>query len=303
MSNNKIITKKDLAKAFKEHATAMVDIKHLYETIKNDLATDVKVGDYVISTTLYDSSVFVVDPLYKEKPRQRTIVENGNRRIERFTEKVEMPNPYEEIVVKRDATEDALTIKANGDEDGSHSEMRIKVKKLSLLSWDESTQSYPRQSIDIIFRQRTINFAEKYVGYKDFYEAVEKSDKDYYTRHKEQIAENLRVINLLMAIPPFLAFYDKKYGVLVKRKLNVVRVVLPYTVIGERECVNKVVEQNVETLVEQAHKKIGDADSLKHAICVEKFKPERVEQAIEKAGGFEQYAPEEKVVVGVGKAM
>jgi len=296
------MSQKDIKKAFKAHSIAMLDINHLYKTIKEDFATDIKVGDYVISTDFYDSSIFVVDPLVKTSVVQRRGVVNGVRtKINQVVSK-QLSNPYEENVIKPEGGMKNITIKAKEKEKGSFTELRIKVKKLCLLDWDEITQTYPRQSIDIIFRQRNINFAELYGKEKKYCEYALTSK--YLTNESDiaKLQEDLRILNLLISIPPFLAFYDRKYGFLIKRELKMTRVIMPFLQLDGIRNVKEVIEENVEALKEQVDKKKGDAVSLKEAICMEKFKPERVERAIKKAGGLEHYDPEEKAVVSYGKA-
>jgi len=303
MSTSKIVSKKDLMIAFNKNATAMVDVEHLYKTIKNDLMTDIKKGDFVISTTLYDSSVFVVDPLFKDKKRQRTTEVDGQKKTEYFVEKVELPNPYEEIVVNGTGRV-AVTVKADEETEGAMKEMRIKVKKLSLLSWDDDTNSYPRQSQDIIFRQKNINFAEKYNSILRFWEfAVKNEGKHYNEEQIEKAVSNVEVLKLICAIPPFVAYHDEKYGFLVKRELVVARIVLPAKKrVDAEKLVKQEIVKNVEVMVEQAERKIGEADNLREAICMEAFKPERVFKAVEKAGGWDKWDSQEVVVTGVGTA-
>jgi hypothetical protein len=294
---SKIMSKKDLMIAFNKNATAMVDVEHLYKTIKDDLMTDIKKGDFVISTTLYDSSVFVVDPLFKEKKRQRTTKVDGEKKTEYFVEKVELPNPYQEFVV--DGTgRVALTVKADEETEGAVKEMRIKVKKLSLLSWDETNNSYPRQSQDIIFRQKNINFYEKYGSTLYYWKSVIANIGGHYK--EEQIADavsNVEVLTLICNIPPFLAYHDEKYGFLVKRELVVARIVLPAKKrVDAEKLVKQEIVKNVELMMEQAERKIGEADNLHEAICMEAFKPERTFMAVKRAGGWDKWNSQEVVV-------
>jgi hypothetical protein len=282
----------------------MLDIKHLYTTIKDDFATDIKVGDFVISTNLYDSSVFVADPLTKTKMKTTSAVVDGVKVKKRELTTIPLLNPYTERVIKREESRLNLTVRVKNktEEEEGYDELRLKVKKLCLLDWDEETQSYPRQSVDIIFRQRNINFAEHYADDIRYCEVSLQRGWLPNDDAKAFVKESLNTLKTLASIPPFLAFCDRKYGFLIKRSLAINRIVMPYTKPDGKKSLEKVIQENIAVLEGQAQKKIGDAVNLKEAICMEKYKPERVERAVKKAGGWDEYEAEVKEVVGYGKA-
>jgi hypothetical protein len=234
-------------------------------------------------------------------------VVDGVKAKKRELTTISLPNPYTERVIKPKKGESRMNLtvraqKGKNEEEEAYDELRLKVKKLCLLDWDEETQSYPRQSVDIIFRQRNINFAELYA---DDIRYCEVSLQRGWLPNDDAVAfvkESLNTLKTLASIPPFLAFCDRKYGFLIKRSLAINRIVMPYTKPDGKKSLEKVIQENIAVLEGQAQKKIGDAVDLKEAICMEKYKPERVERAVKKAGGWDEYEAEVKEVVGYGKA-
>jgi hypothetical protein len=222
-----------LMKEFVRNSTAMIDINHLAKTIREGMNTDVQARDVVISTRYYDAGVFVIDPLYKVRERQETTRDADGVRHTRYWEEQgdEIPNPYEETV--KDNNEESrcasLSVKCKKGSAGSRVEKRVKVKKLCLMSWDEHKNEYPRMSGNIIFRQRTLNFAEEYKHNYQYYKGFVETPSSYGSIATEERLDEARrmkeVLERVMAIPPFVCFWDDKYGFLVKREIRMNRIV------------------------------------------------------------------------------
>jgi hypothetical protein len=287
-------TTADLIKTFNGIATEMLDIQHLHKTIQDGMETDIQVGDFVITTQEYDSSIFVCDPLFKEKARQETYINAaGNRVVRHWTEKEPMPNPYMERVVNTPKeARMKMTVKADKNNLEAHNERRIKVRKLNLLGWDADKGEYPRQSIPIIFRQRMVDFRQQHGYNLEYYERI-LADRPAYVNDKmfEQAQQSAAILRRLVGIQPFLAYADDKYGFLVKRRLAMTRIVLsgggnPHHAASD---VVHAAEDQVKATVNQmlagaeARVPVGDLN-FRESIVKEAMKPERVEALVEKHG-------------------
>lgn len=271
-------TPKALRMAFEAKAREMIDINYLEGLVAHNVGADINTGDHVISTVLYDSSVFVVPTLYhktkKDPKTKKPLVE---------------ANPYTQKVV--DSTALNLTRKARKGED-YREERRIKVHKLSLLDFQFNEQtgegSYARQSHrEIIFREREMNFREEYASHLSFWRNVLKPREgvQYPKEAIEQAPRNIATLEKLMRVPPFKCFYDEKYGFLIKRGIVPQRIVVENLAINNyagdhMRSVNDFVEDEVK-VIEKKHKAIAD---LKEDIVMEAMKPSRIERRLEEYG-------------------
>lgn len=256
---------KDLMKVFQTKAREMLDTKHLTTMLKSGMKTDIKVGDYVISSRAYDGSIFTITPL--------------------GTEQRPKPNPYQEIVKRSSVVN--LTVKAMVGDEGSKSEMRIKARKLNLLGWDERTQCFPIQSDLIIFRQEVVNPRTKYYHEVNFWTNL-LTNYTLNAERKKTAEENLAVLNDLIRIPPFVCFGNNKYGILFKTELNITRIVREHTAqidLPSLENAKVLIEGEVEkkcaTLVDKHQ---GSRADRREAIPMAVFHPDRVERMMEKHG-------------------
>jgi len=271
MTDNKI-----LLKAFHSFAERMVDVEHIYNIVKHKVGADIQKGDYVISTTTYDSSIFVV-------PELATITKGGKRKP--------LPNPYEQSVVKSEHLN--LTRRAKGDEkDEAGIEKRIKVRKLNLLGWDAENNTYPIQSKEIIFRQREINFADEYAYAIEWARAqIAGGVNEWRTATMlESVRKSLDILNHLARIPPFPAFYDLKYGFLVKRELNMARIVLEPVAQSARDAADEALQSATNEIIRETEKR-NDGISFKEAIVAEAMKPSRMSAYLDRNGeaAFEMF--------------
>ena len=286
---------KDLKKRFTELATNLIDLQSITRAIEDGLNTDVKEGDYVIGTGIYNSGVFVVDPVYKDK------LVRGEYR------KVKLPNPYEERVTDSDPQSRlTISVKTYKDDPDARTERRVKVKKLNLLDWDEENNCYPRHSEYIIFREHIIDFKEKYeCDLRSInYMLREMPTHPHVVRNKSDLERDKLLLERLIEIPPFKAYSDRKYGILVKREIAMNRIILKKVKDPElrdlpKRKLRKAVEEEVEGMIKRADERKGEADNFHEAIVMEAFKPERVMNRLETYG---EEALEEHVVTGVGKA-
>jgi len=276
--------KRDLTKAFEAYASRMMNTHHLYSLIKHQIGADIKTGDYVISTDLYDSSIFVVPTLVKTRTKKR----------------VPLPNPYECEVV--DSSHNAFTRRATSADTDKRKEMRIKVRKLSLLMWNAEKNEYPVQSVDIIFRQRIINFAEQYESELNYARKnVSEGVNEWRTAEMiEKMKADIEVMEQLIAIPPFLAFYDNKYGFLIKREVKMNKIVFePIHQTNAKEAVGQAFTEAKNQLIEEAKKKDEEDLSFKEAIVREALHPKRMGAYVEKHGidgAMEMFDPREEKI-------
>lgn len=232
--------KATLLREYQNYIGDTIEIDHLVKTIRDGMQTNISRDDVVISTRYYDAGVFVVDPIYKKRERQQTYKDEQGVKHTRYWEEdgEELPNPYNEWVKNND--EDSrcasLSVKCSEGAFGSREEKRVKVKKLCLMSWDDAKNSYPRQSGNIIFRERTMSFAHKYAYDYAYVSGFEERFKDFPQIATEQrIAETRRVkaiLDQLVSIPPFPAYYDEKYGFLIKREIRMTKIVYAPTEFG-----------------------------------------------------------------------
>jgi len=283
----------DLIKTFNAHATAMLDIRHLHKVIQDGMETDIQKHDFVITTVEYDSSIFVCDPVFKEKARQETTYDAaGNRSVRHWIETTETPNPYIERVVDTDKTSRVkMTVKADKADTTARDERRIKVRKLNLLSWNDEKNEYPRQSEPIIFRQKMVSFNDLQRDRLRYYENIITTRPEWVSPAWMKEAEAaVPLLRHLISIPPFLAYADAKYGFLVKRRLAMSRIVLNHGWNGgssedtKREAV-KQIETKVAEMVAQAEARVPTGDiSFRETIVKEAMKPERVEVLVNKHG-------------------
>lgn len=282
----------DLIKTFHSHASAMLDVRHLHKTIQEGMETDIQKHDFVITTVVYDSSIFVCDPIYKTKDRQTTELNaHGVRVVRHYTEEEEMPNPYTERVVDTDKTSRVkMTVKAGKNAD-ARDERRIKVRKLNLLSWDTDKNEYPRQSEPIIFRQKMVSFSEFHQDRLRYFENLIATRPAWASPAWMKEAEDaVPLLRFLISIPPFLAYADAKYGFLVKRRLAMSRIVLNNGWTGgssddTKNAAKKQIEDNVAEMVAKAEARVPTGDiSFREAVVKEAMKPERVETLVNKHG-------------------
>jgi hypothetical protein len=262
--------KRDLLKTFRQKATEMVELQHLTSVIGQGLNTDINIGDCVITTTTYDSSIFKCDKLMKGKK--------------------ELPNPYTELVVKTPVGHrtPGMSVIAGRGEKNAFEEKRIKVRKVNLLSWDEEKNFYPYSSQPIIFRQKNIEFRKEYERDLNWWRTNQ--DSIYMTDEmKEEARGNILLLEKLVKIPPFLAYYDDKYGFLVKRDLMPTRIVFPHGISPFASSVKQVAEQVIADQVKQMEATATarvpmTADTFREAVLHEAMKPERIEKLVEKHG-------------------
>jgi hypothetical protein len=251
-------------------ATEMVELQHLTSVIGQGLNTDINIGDCVITTTTYDSSIFKCDKLMKGKK--------------------ELPNPYTELVVKAPVGHrtPGMSIIAGRGEKDAFEEKRIKVRKVNLLDWDEKTNFYPYSSKPIIFRQKNIDFRNEYQWDLNWWRTNQ--DSEYITQAmREEARGNILLLEKLVEIPPFLAYYDDKYGFLVKRDLMPTRIVFPHGICPFASAFKQVAEQVIADQVKQMETTASvrvpmTADTFREAVMMEAMKPERMEKLVEKHG-------------------
>jgi len=232
--------KATLLREYQNYLGDTIEIEHLAKTIREGMNTDIKTHDVVISTRYYDAGVFVVDPTYKMRERQQTYRDAQGVKRTRFWEEEgdETPNPYTEWVTNNDERSRcaSLSVKCREGEAGSRQEKRIKVKKLCLMAWDETTNSYPRQSGNIIFRERTMSFRQKYEWEYEYSRTFAERFKDFPQIATEERLENAKrmtsILKTLIEIPPFSCFYDEKYGFLLKREIRMQQVIFAPALCG-----------------------------------------------------------------------
>lgn len=298
----------DLIKTFNTHATAMLDIRHLHKVIQDGMETDIQKHDFVITTVEYDSSIFVCDPVIKQKDRQITeLNQHGVRAVRHYTEDIEMPNPYTERVV--DTARDSrvkMTVKADKADTTARDERRIKVRKLNLLSWDSDKNEYPRQSEPIIFRQKMVSFNDIHQDRLRYYENLIATRPQWVTpAWMKEAEEAIPILRHLISIPPFLAYADGKYGFLVKRRLAMSRIVLNHGWTGgssedAKNEAKKQIATDVAGMVAKAEARVPDGDlSFRETVVKEAMKPERVEVLLEKHGSDGMEASFSAAVVAV----
>jgi len=251
---------------FRQYALGMLDTEHLSEMVRNNVGADIQKGDFVISTHLYDSSVFVVDPIFKRNSRE------------------ESPNPYEEKVVRSKTLN--LSVRAKQDPNAT-TEMRIKVRKLCLLRWNAESKTYPHMSQEIIFRQQLVDLKKKYTQEHAYTTDILRNRPSYIPADAyPQIEKNLLVLNHLRSIPPFLAFYDEKYGFLVKRRLAMAPIVLEEdTSTQVSTMVEKAVKETTDDMDKHAENRVPKENtSFYEAILQKALHPDRVESIVKKHG-------------------
>ena len=243
----------------------MLDTKHLTTMLKSGMNTEIGVGDYVISSRAYDGSIFAITPL--------------------GTEQRPKPNPYAEIVKPSSVIN--LTIKAREGDVGAKTELRIKVRKMNLLGWDERTQCFPIQSDFIIFRQEVVNPRIKYQHEVTFWTNL-LTNYTLNAERKKTAEDNLAVLNDLLQVPPFVCFGNDKYGVLFKTELNMTRIVREHTAHVDLPSLEKAkvliegeVEKKCATLVDKHQETRADR---KEAIPMNVFHPDRIERMMTKHG-------------------
>lgn len=286
--------KRDLLKTFREKATEMVELEYITSIIRDGLNTDIKVGDCVITTTTYDSSIFKCDKLTKTKYKKRWVMRDGRRVQEPYEEEEELPNPYTERVVltsNRHRTP-GMSVKGSGEE--AYDEWRIKVRKVNLLGWDERTNFYPYSSQPIIFRQKNVDFRQDLEKSLRYWQHKATSNDAWITEEMRQEAiRHIPIVQRLMEIPPFRAYFDHKYGFLVKRDLMPTRLVFPHGISPwgqvHAETMMNAHAQAVDVQVSQMEAVASvrvpmTADTFREAVLQEAMKPERMEKLVEKHG-------------------
>jgi hypothetical protein len=269
-----------LIKEYTKHITATLDLEGLAKTIEDGFQTDVKTGDFVITTEPYNAGVFAIDPCYKQVHRRETTKVDGVKRTRHWVEDGELiENPYtEKVIVRTSGNGNTMSVKAENGRD----EKRIKVRKLNLLGWDARTNSYPRMSAPIIFRQKLLSFAEQYRHELGYF----RQEREWMTQdQKDARIQRFELLTRLAAIPPFLCYYDEKYGFLLRRELNVRQIVMVsaprhLSLYGEAQEVRKEIEKEVKVFKDHIEKR-GD---IKEEVVAEAMKPSRVEVVLEKHG-------------------
>lgn len=269
-----------LIKEYTKHITATLDLDALAKTIKDGFQTDVKTGDFVITTDPYNAGVFAIDPIYKQRHRRETTKVNGVKHTRHWLEDGDLiENPYtEKVIVRTSGNGNTMSVKAGNGRD----ERRIKVRKLNLLGWDDKTNSYPRMSAPIIFRQKLLSFAEHYRHELEYFGV----EREWMTQEQKDIRiQRCELLTRLVAIPPFLCYYDEKYGFLLRRELNVRQIVMVsaprnLSLYGKEDVVKKEIEKEVKVFKDHFEKR-GD---IKEEVVMEAMKPSRVEVVLEKHG-------------------
>lgn len=269
-----------LIKEYTKHITATLDLDALAKTIEDGFQTDVKTGDFVITTDPYNAGVFAIDPIYKQRHRRETTKVDGVKHTRHWLEDGDLiENPYtEKVIVRTSGNGNTMSVKAGNGRD----ERRIKVRKLNLLGWDATTNSYPRMSAPIIFRQKLLSFADHYRHELEYFRV----EREWMTQEqKDARIQRCELLTRLTAIPPFLCYYDEKYGFLLRRELNVRQIVMVsaprnLSLYGEADVVKKEIEKEVKVFKDHFEKR-GD---IKEEVVMEAMKPSRVEVVLEKHG-------------------
>ena len=252
-----------LQKAIRELSIRMVDIANVCDVVKKGYGGDLEMDDYVISTGLYDGSVFQVVREVKRDSR-------GREKVGEFIE-----NPYTENVVKSEKLN--ITRKANKDENG-WDEKRVKVYKLSLISWSERTQTFPRISHPIVFRQKIIDFKQEYQWEMNTINRILNDEKTTKSQ-KDDAKKYMLLFDELLKIEPFSAFYDDKYGFLVKREINFTPIVIGKSM-SAKNYYDEEIESNRKMIMESNKSK----EEFKEQVIAGALHPDRVEYLINKYG-------------------
>lgn len=280
-------TKTRLTNEFRKRATQMVDIEYIAKMMSEGMDTDIKQGDLVIGTNYYEQSLFRVADLKKSS------------------------NPYEEWVRDNaDSRCSGIKVKAPKSDD-SIKEMRVKVEKLNMLSWDESTQTFPKfsGSNNIIFRQVEKSFAEEHRSDWYYFERIkdEKPSKWLSAEDIEYARASCLTLSRLADIPPFLCYWNDKYGFLVKREVNMTPIILKSTnpsilkTTDIRIEVKKEAERQVGIMTAHLDKR-ETGSHFKEEIVMKSQHPDRMEALIETYGMEGMEATFDPSVEGTGKA-
>jgi hypothetical protein len=251
----------DLKKTIRELAIRMVDVKHLMGVVKQGMGADLQYDDYAVSTSFYDGGIFQVAKQKKVNSRGRDTGE--------FIE-----NPYTENVVK--SSKMNITRKSNGEE--GWDEKRIKMYKLSLIGWCDSSNSYPIVSQPIVFRQQIVDFKKKYeweFNHANYIINSERASKS----QKEEAQNMLPLFEELFKIDPFPAYYDEKYGFLVKRQVRFTRIVMEMPISA-----TSTYAQEVAKHVEEIEQSTKHKEEFKQEVIAGALHPDRVEYLINKHG-------------------
>ena len=248
----------------KKIALYLIDITELCKTIRGDYGFDLNVGDYAVGTNTFEGSIFKVFPRYKPNSKQPK----------------ELPNPYQENVVKSSAIN--ITRRANKEDENIQVELRIQVCKINPMLWNETTQSYGVCSSTILFRQKIIDFSKIYENIYNNINFIINLTTRFSNSNVEDAKTLKKLLEELMKVKPFPAFYDDKYGFLVKRQINQVQIVKlnPTTYISASTKLREAVEKN-EEMIKDREEKLGD---FRADIIAEAMKPERVEKLVNTFG-------------------
>lgn len=252
----------DLRKTIRKLAENMTDTHYLARIVREGLGGDLAMNDYAITTHAYDGCVFQVD---------MSCGRNGGIQ----------PNPYTARVVKSEKL--SITKRASDDDETAWEEKRIRVNKLSLISWDSRSQKFPIISNNrIMFREQEIDF--KTIYRQDRADAVMVRDS-YRSNDMERASakSSIAVLDELMAIPPFKAFYDSKYGFLVKRKINFTRIVEPFKTLSPHTLIEDEINKNEQTILASAKSQ----PEFKRDVIAEAVNPKRIDYLIN-AHGIEE---------------
>jgi hypothetical protein len=289
-------TKTRLTNEFRKHATQMVDIEYIAKMMSDGMDTDIKQGDLVIGTNYYEQSLFRVADLKKHGVH--------------YAPGDEPPNPYEEWVRDNaDSRCSGIKVKAPKSDD-SIKEMRVKVEKLNMLGWNERTQSFPKfpGSNNIIFRQVEKSFAEEHRSDLYYFERIkdEKPSKWLSAENIEYARVSWLTLSRLADIPPFVCYWNDKYGFLVKREVNMTPIILKSkapSILKTTNIVNEVKKEAERQVgIMTAHLEKRETGShFKEEIVMKSQHPDRMEALLETYGMEGMEATFDPSVEGTGK--
>ena len=308
---------KILRKAFQQYAERMVDAEAIYQAVKGEFRTELAEGDFAVTTHPYDSSVFVVDPVWTDKLTKEDKRRNPQARVKK------LQNPYNEEVV--DSAVVNLSVKASrGGRGEVRMEKRIKVRKLNLLGWVTERRQYkadgsetevvavpggeyPRQSDHIIFRQTLIDLRKRYAHDLAYARKMIADDPAWLTEEwKARIRAEVPMLEKLVEVPPFVAYETEKYGILVKREIRQTRILMEDLHLADPKRVAEAeVGKAVARMEEDAGRRIaGGGEAMPHneEVVAVAMHPDRVGKILEKHGFDGVEATFEPTAEGVGKA-
>lgn len=309
---------KILRKAFSQYAERMVDAGAIYEQVKGEFRTDLKEGDYAVTTCPYDSSIFVVDPVWTDKLTKEDKRRNPEARVKKLA------NPYEEEVVRSAVVNLSVKASAGIGRGEVRTEMRIKVRKLNLLGWvtdrwqykadgtgmekvEVPGGEYPRQSDPIIFRQTLIDLRERY-GRDLAYARKTLADNPTWmtAEQKARLEGEIPMLEKLVEVPPFVAYETEKYGMLVKREVRQTQILMETTHLADpKRVAEAMVGKEVARMEADASRRIaGGGDGAmpqNEEVVAMAMHPDRMGKLLEKHGWEGAEETFEAKAEGVGK--